>query len=421
MLGNLLIPVVMSHLGRRISNMVTITLFILGWLFLITAKNTIFIFVARFIQGIAIGAVLILGPILIAEYTSPCNRGLFLMIMSNMSGIYVLIGHTIGTFCSWQTTSLVCMTLAIMNLPIVIFSPESPTWLADKGRYEDCKVAFRWLRGDSEEEELKSLLKSSMIINKANNERVDSQSFLEDICSKLFEFKVIITKKEFYKPIFIMFHLYTIFHWAGINVVATYSIDLFENILEKGENSTLHIAILDVQRIISNIIALYIIKKVKRRTMLVSLTCLNIFALIAVAAYAYVKLKNIFQCSLLGVALVHVHMFAISSCTVSLPFIIAGEIFPLKYKGIASGISNISYALNFSLNVKTLPYLFITIGMHGAYCLYAAIVSYCLLITFIFLPETKDRTLQEIEREFIGDDKPLTADELKSVESLMSK
>ncbi|XP_075987263.1 facilitated trehalose transporter Tret1-like [Anticarsia gemmatalis] len=418
--GNFIVPPIMANYGRRTANIVSITPLLVGWFVVISARSVPVLLMARFLQGISMGMSASLGPVLIGEYTSPKNRGAFLTLISLCIATGVLIVHTMGSYLTWQVTGLVCAGIAFVDLLIVIYSPESPSWLADQGRYEDCKRVFRWLRHEDEEEELQKMIEASIIVRESKAEANISQSFGKKIKSNIAYFSLTIRKKEFYKPIFIMMHIYTLGQWAGANILAAYTMDIFRNVIGEDINIALLVITLDAQRIISNAMAVLVIKKINRRTMLFSTVSVNIFAFLTTAAYTYCKGQGMlpFDHPFIGIALVHLHMFTIATGTVPLPFIIAGEVFPLEYRSLAGGLSVLFLSSNLFITVKTVPFFFGTLGIHGAYCIYAAVVGYCLVVAYFFLPETKDRTLQDIEDEFRG--RPLSPEELKSTQSLTS-
>ncbi|CAH0403609.1 unnamed protein product [Chilo suppressalis] len=418
--GNFIAPTLMANYGRRTANMVSIIPMIVGWVCVLTANSVASLLVARFLQGVSIGMGTTIGPVLIGEYTSPINRGAFLTVISLTIAIGVLIVHTLGSYLTWQWTALVCCFIAFINLIIVIYSPESPSWLTDQGRYEESKEVFRWLRGDREEAELKEMIEASTIMNESKFEAQISQTFMKKLTANVAYFNSTIRKKEFYKPIFIMVHIYTLGQWAGASIITSYTKDIFENIVGTETNIAAMIIALDTQRIISNAAALIVIKKIKRRTMLFATVGINIIAFLVIAAYVYWKTRGMlpFDHPFIGIILIHIHMFSIATGTVPLPFIIAGELFPLEYRSLAGGISVLFLSSNLFITIKTLPLFLSTIGLPGAYVLYAIVVGYCLIVAGIFLPETKDRTLQDIEDEFRG--RPLYPDEIKSVQSLTS-
>ncbi|CAK1595623.1 unnamed protein product [Parnassius mnemosyne] len=418
--GNFIIPTIMAKYGRRTANLVSIAPMIVGWFCIIFASNITVLLIARFLQGLAMGMSATLGPVLIGEYTSPNNRGAFLTTISLTIATGVLIVHTLGSYLVWQTAALVIACITFVDFLIVLYSPESPSWLADQGRYEESEKVFRWLRGEGEEEELHRMIETSMVVRESKTDANISQSFSKSLKGQLAYIKTTIKKREFYKPIFIMIHIYTLGQWAGANILAAYTIDIFNNVIGNEANVSLMVITLDAQRIISNSVAVYVIKKVKRRTMLFITVGINLFAFIATAGYTYAKDHNMlpFDHPSIGIALIHIHMFSIATGTVPLPFIIAGEVFPLEYRSLAGGFSVLFLSSNLFITVKTVPYLFRNVGIHGAYLIYAVVVAYCLVISWWFLPETKDRTLQEIEDEFRG--RPMSPEELKSTQSLTS-
>lgn len=414
--GNFIVPTLMAKYGRRTANLASLLPMLVGWFCITLASSITTLLIARLLQGLAMGMSASLGPVLIGEYTSPKNRGAFLTFISLSIATGVLCVHTLGSFLSWQVTALVIAFIVFTDLLIVIYSPESSR--ADQGRYDECRQVFRWLRGDSENDELEKMVEASKLVRETKEFENASNTFGQKLRSNFAYINSTMRKKEFYKPIFIMIHVYTLGQWAGANVISAYTIDIFTNIIGPEANFPLIMITLDIQRIISNSIAVFVIRKVKRRTMLLLTVGINLCAFLSLAGYTYCKGRNLlpFDHPAIGITLIHIHMFSIATGTVPLPFIIAGEVFPLEYRSLAGGISVLFLSLNLFLTVKTVPILFKTIGIYGAYVLYASVVGYCLVVSMLFLPETKDRTLQEIEDEFRG--RPLSPEELKFTQSL---
>ncbi|XP_021203584.1 uncharacterized protein LOC110385169 [Bombyx mori] len=81
----------------------------------------------------------------------------------------------------------------------------------------------------------------------------------------------------------------------------------------------------------------------------------------------------------------------------SLPNIVAGEIFPLANRSACGVVCNIMASLYTFINIKNIPYIFSKVGVSGVFFMNAALLSYALVITMYMLPETKDKTLLEIE------------------------
>ncbi|XP_075987448.1 facilitated trehalose transporter Tret1-like [Anticarsia gemmatalis] len=420
-LGNFIVPSIMGKYGRKIANIISVVIVVIGWLSIIASENVPALLIARLLQGLSMGMSTSLGPILIGEYTSPKHRGPFLSTMGLSMSVMTLIVHTLGLYLSWETTAIVCAVISFIDLIIVFFSPESPSWLADQGRYEECEKVFHWLRGDFEEEnELKRMIETSQLARESKTEaNIAETSFGNRLKRDFVYFNQTIRKKEFYKPIFIVIHMYMIAHWGGINLLSAYTLDTFHYVLGDTKYNTLMVITLDIQRIISNTAAIFIMRRVKRRKMLFVTVIVNILALAGTGVYSYAKMHGLlaYDSIIFGAILIHIHTCSVVTGSLPLPMVISGEIFPMKYRSLAGGISALFYSLNFFLTVKTVLFLFRTVQFYGAYFIYAAVLTYCLIIAWKFLPETKDRTLQDIEEEFKGNRSP---EDLKSAQSLKS-
>lgn len=242
--------------------------------------------------------------------------------------------------------------------------------------------------------------------------KADESALLDKVQKSLIYFKDSIRKKEFYKPLIIMCHIYPLAMWGGVSILVVY-IDDFIHATSGDVNVHLWTISLDAQRIISNIFAIYIVKKIRRRTLLFTTAGIDVTALLTIAAYTYAKTHDMlpFDHPLIGFFLTHSMMFAIATGTLSLAFIIAGEIFPLEFKTLAGGISMLTYSASLFIALKTTPFWFANVGIDGTCCLSALVLCYCLMVAWFMLPETKDRTLQDIEEEFRG--RPL-AQEVKA-------
>lgn len=321
------------------------------------------------------------------------------MTLSVSIALGVLAVHTVGSFMTWRMSAAVCTAIALVNLLIVFFSPESPSWLAAKGKYDDSMKVFRWLRGDEEEEELKEMIKASAAIRDSEVKTKESKSIIKKLYTTL-------KKKEFYKPVIIMFHINGLALWSGVNFVTVYAEDFINSIVCPFEvNISLLIITLGVHRVLANTFGVFIIKKFRRRLIMFTTVGINIFVLLAITAYTYAKAKHalIIDHPMIGVILTHSMIFTVATGSLPFCFIIAGEIFPLQFKNMAGGVGALFFSVHLFLSTKTIPICFATFGVYGTCAIYVLISTYCLTVVGFMLPETKDRTLQDIEHEFRGE------------------
>lgn len=313
-----------------------------------------------------------------------------------------------GSYLQWEITAYICTALSLFTLVAAVLSPESPSWLAEQGRYEECRKNFRWLRGDTEEDELVKMIEASEATRKvkeAGNELNDS--VIVKTRKALRFYGQTVKKSDFYKPLLIMIHIYALAHWSGLNLLATYAVDFISSAVGKDVNIPVIVLSLDILRVVSNLVALIVIKNIKRRTVLFITIGMNIVSLMLLAVQDYAKRNDLLPYAshydyYVSIALVNLLILSVSIGALPMGFILAGEIFPLQYKGIASGISCTFFSIHSFVSVKTVPFLVNTINMYGVYLLYSILVISSLVVVGVLLPETKDKTLLEIEEEFKG-------------------
>ncbi|RVE44925.1 hypothetical protein evm_010424 [Chilo suppressalis] len=404
--GNLVMTAMMSTLGRKKAHLATILPILMGWFAIIMANSVAALIAARFLQGVSMGMLGPLGSIIVAEMTHPRNRGAFLTSVSLSLTIGVLFCHSLGTYLSWQRCALVCSFITFSSLIMIIFSPESPSWLISKGRYEEATEVFRWLRGEGEDDdELESMIKGQQMVRKSSVAGMELPLSLRLKRAFLY-FTSTIQKPEFFKPILIMLFLYTMFQFAGINVISSYAMDIIKELVGPEANAKMLMVALDVERLICNIIAVFLMRSFKRRTVLFGSGFICVLAYVSKGGYVYAKHNSMLPAAIQGewfpLTLIGVYMFSLTIGISSVPFAISGEIFPLEYRGLGGGLSVLPLSLNFFVAVKCFPVLNNAMGLPLTYCLYAAMVTVCLTFLYFMLPETKDRTLQDIEDTFRG-------------------
>lgn len=363
-------------------------------------------------QGVSSGLLTILRSVLIGEYTSPRNRGAFLTTISLAQAFGIFFVHLVGSFLSWQMTALICAFFAFISFVMTMFTPESPSWLVAQGRYDDCRRVFVWLRGDMENEELEEMIHAHLILEKEKSQQRSAK------ISRFESMLETVKRKEFYKPVILMLHANVLMQFSGGTTMAAYSTVILGLLMGPGANAHFWMVFLDTQRIISNSIAVYVINRVKRRTIMFSTGTLCVAAHLAIAAYVYARQTGalVYDSIWLPALLVNIHFFTVAVGMVPMPNVIAGEVFPLEYRGVCGTISLTTSNAFMFVALKTFPQLVDATGLQGTYLLYAVLISYILLVVWVMLPETKGKTLQQIEDEFRG--RPLRPEEAEVKRSL---
>ena len=72
----------------------------------------------------------------------------------------VLLEFLMGSFMKWRTVALISAVVPVLAVVALCFIPESPVWLASKGRFEDSKAALAWLRGWTSKDQVSRIARS---------------------------------------------------------------------------------------------------------------------------------------------------------------------------------------------------------------------------------------------------------------------
>ncbi|KAM3960596.1 facilitated trehalose transporter Tret1-like [Aphomia sociella] len=399
--GVLIGPSIMTRYGRRKANLVSAIIMTFGWFLASISYNSSLILASKFIQGMSLGITSLSATILIGEYTTPRYRGTFLACSIFATFLSGFVVHTIGLYVYWKRTALFCLGIAILDSIIVTISPETPVFLASRGRYEECKKVFRWLRGPDEEKELLAMIDAAILNKVAESKRKIHRNVIKIIGHKVMNVVRILKKSEFFKPLILMLHLNLIELWSGYVMMESFATDIFHKLLGHDVDVAGYVITMDICKLLSCMSAIIIHTKFRRRLML------KVFVGINISAYIFTGIFSCFKASLgifghpfVGASLIYLLIFSTCAGTIPLVATISSEIFPLEYKPITAMITTLFMSVNFLLKMKSLSYLFSSLGLHGAFFVYASILSYGLTIAWIMLPETKDKTLQNIEEEY---------------------
>jgi SP family sugar porter-like MFS transporter len=348
----------------------------------------------RILGGIGIGIASNLSPLYIAE-VSPSNvRGRFVSINQLTIVLGILAAQTVNwliadpvipgedllnswngqTGWRWMFWSGAVPAAAFFILVFII--PESPRWLVMQKQYE----------------------KASVILSKING-KTDAQPEFENIRQAVSKG----SEKANYKMLFqgkmpgillIGIVIAAFQQWCGINVIFNYAQEIFSSAGYGVSDILFNIVVTGVTNVIFTFVGMYTVDKLGRRSLLlfgaIGLAC--IYALMGACYY--------FQLSGLAVLILVVAAIACYAMTLApITWVVLSEIFPNKIRAMAMAVSTFSLWTACFVLTYTFPLLNKGLGSYGTFWLYGVI---CVL-GFIFikkrLPETKGKSLEEIEKE----------------------
>ena len=274
---------------------------------------------------------------------------------------------------------------------LMLAFPETPRWLIKNGCINESCRALLFFRKTSDSE--------------CEDECKEIQSTLEtDEPISLREF----LKPTIYRPLIISIMLMLFQQFSGIIDVITYASTMLRDAGFSNANVA-EIAITIVQ-IIGTGTSCLIVDKVGRRILLIISTTVMCASMAVLGASRYC---DDFPSSITLIALcccITGFSFALGP----IPWLIMSEIFPTKVRGVASGIVTQMNWLSAFILIKFYDNMVASMHTYGTYWFFAAVCFVCVIYVFVFLPETKGKTLEEMEELFANHHKLRDTDSVGS-------
>lgn len=372
-----------EKLGRKTSVLILFPIFFIGWLIIGLANNVETLIAGRLLTGYCVGVLAPIVPIYVSETSNPLLRGVLLGAVSLNLSIGILACHAMGTWLHWRTTAYICAVLPIVCWIISIFARESPTWLLGRDQIEQAKRTWIFFRGEQSLEEFISLETSRLV--EISKEKTRKRTFLRS-------YRKIWSSRYFLKSLAIVCLYFFITQFAGSNVMSFYCIEMLASV-SGSTNVYLIMLIIDIIRLMFGILACILLKRYGRRTM----TCLSGFSIAAIMLFLSACLTFDIGRPWSPVILLVAYVGLPSLGLIPVPWLLCGELFSRKYRGFGSGLASGFNFVCFFMVIKTMPAMIKFISPEGTFAAYGSVALIGTSILYAILPETKNKTLQEIQ------------------------
>ncbi|XP_011700259.1 PREDICTED: facilitated trehalose transporter Tret1-like, partial [Wasmannia auropunctata] len=203
------------------------------------------------------------------------------------------------------------------------------------------------------------------------------------------------SSRYFLRPFGIVCLYFFILQFSGNNAMTFYCVELLANISDPAY-AYLITLIIDAIRLIFTVFVSILLKTCRRRT----LTFISGFGVaISMLSLSVCLIFDIGK-PWSSVVLLITYIVLLSLGVIPLPWLICGELFSRKYRGLGSGITSSFNFMCFFVVIKTMPLMMKNIKPEGTFAVYGFLTLIGCSILYFVLPETKDKTLQEIQKYF---------------------
>ncbi|WP_165042522.1 sugar porter family MFS transporter [Dysgonomonas sp. ZJ709] len=380
--------------GRKPLMIIASLVFIIAAVGIGISDTLTWFIIYRIFGGIGIGMASNLSPMYIAEVAPTNVRGKFVAL----NQLTVVIGILAAQLVNWLIADSVAPGEDILNswngqmgwrwmfwaggIPAIFFFilifiiPESPRWLYTKMKIEKSQTILTRIGGS---DYARTEMSSMKEIADNSKEKVNYKLLFKGKMPKILLIGIVIAAFQ---------------QWCGINVIFNYAQEIFTAAGYGVSDILFNIVITGVTNVVFTIVGMYTVDRLGRRSLL-------LFGAIGLACI-YAALGTCYYLEVSGIAVLVLVMLAIGCYAMTLApitWVVISEIFPTRIRGMAMAIATFSLWTACFILTYTFPLLNSGLGSYGTFWLYGII---CLL-GFVFvkknLPETKGKSLEEIEKE----------------------
>jgi SP family arabinose:H+ symporter-like MFS transporter len=342
---------------------------------------------ARIWSGVAIGISSMICPVYIAEIAPPAWRGRL--------GTLFQLGIVVGIFMTlfingkiqslgdtdWNVNTGWRWMLAAEALPALVFIvllvpiPESPKWLIQAGREAEARVTLERIGGPDY---------TNAEVAAVREVLAQEEGSFGELFSRAYRLPLAIA-------VFIMLAS----QFSGINVVMYYSTDIFKAATGDANAAFTSSVWIGFVNLIATFVAIAFVDMAGRKPLLLLGNTVQVVGLVAVG---YIYSVNPHSHYLLWGVITYTAAFAMAMGPI--PWILCSEIFPAKLRGRAMSVATFAIWLACYLVSQTFPLLLKHLGSTYTFWFYAACSALTFAFVLILVPETKGRSLEEIEKSW---------------------
>lgn len=348
----------------------------------------------RIVGGFGIGIASNISPIYIAEVAPAPIRGRFV----SLNQLTIVLGILAAQVANWAIARYFSIGGEMLNprslewawrwmfwvgaLPAMLFFvasfviPESPRWLALNGKTEAARRIFHRIGG---EEYAANALQDIARLRNERNERMSLRQIVHPSVRRVLVLGVVLAVFQ---------------QWCGINVIFNYAHEIFSAAGYAVSDVLMNIVVTGVTNVVFTLVAVYTVDRWGRRALMI--------AGAAALAVIYAILGTAYYFEVSGWAMLLLVVLAIAAYAMSLApivWVVLSEIFPARLRGAMMALSTFClWAASFMLTY-TFPLLNESLEASGTFWVYVAICLAGYLFIRARLPETRGKSLEEIEKE----------------------
>ncbi|OWM89199.1 hypothetical protein CDL15_Pgr010485 [Punica granatum] len=399
-----------DYVGRRYTIVIAGAIFLVGAFFMAFATNYAFLMAGRVVAGIGTGYALMIAPVYSAEVAPASARG----FLTSFPEVFINIGVLLGYISNYGFSKLPlhlgwrCM-LGLGAIPSVILAagvmamPESPRWLVMQGRLGEArKVLYRTSDSNQEAEERLADIKEAAGIPPESNDDVVKVVKKKSSGSGVWR-ELLLHPTPAVRHILIAGVGIQFFQQAsGVDTVVLYSPRIFAKAgLTSTDKKLLATVAVGFSKTVCILISTFYLDRLGRRPILLASAGGMVISLMTLASALEVVDHHpdgqVTWALVVCIAMVLTFVGSFSMGLGPIAWVYSSEIYPLRLRAQGASIGVAVNRLLSGVNSMTFISLYEAITISGAFYLYASIAAASWVFFYVLLPETRGRTLEDME------------------------
>ncbi|KAL0811486.1 hypothetical protein ABMA28_009880 [Loxostege sticticalis] len=353
----------------------------LSFLALALIKHPYSLMAFRLICGVGCSMVFGVNLVYIGEIASTEIRGMLLGSTGLFNSLGFLVVYSVGNYVPYDVINYIGMILGIVFVTGILFAPETPIYYIIRGRNEEAKATLLALGRKDDAEKV-----SELRLEIESNQKVKAWNTLLKVkCNR--------------KALVITSLLHIFQQASGIGAMLAYTTMIFEI---SGSSITPYIAtiIVGAVNLAAGFITPLFVERFGRKILLLMSTFLTGLTLLILAIYIYHY--NTGNPAVLNIRWVPLPVYILYCISYSfgfgvLPATLVGEMFQLNVRSAGSAVALCISWLAAFICLSTFGYIISGSGVHVAFAIFSASCGLAFLFTIFFVPETKGKSLIEVQ------------------------
>lgn len=372
-----------DHYGRKKVLMLAAFLFFLSAVGSASAHLLYFFLIARILGGIAVGIASILSPMYIAELAPARYRG----TLVSLNQLAIVVGILVAFFSNylligtgennWRYMLLVMAAPAVLLFFSLFLVPESPRWLVARNRNQE---AFKVL----EKTAGKELAEAELSEIQQTLKNTEESTFSDLLAPKI-------------KPLLLIGIILAIFQQiTGINTIMYYAPKIFANVGQSNDSALMQTILIGGTNLVFTLVAMVLIDRFGRKLLIIIGSTGMMLMLSGLSALFFTNHTS--GVLVLVFILGYIAFFAASLGPAL--WVVAAELFPNRLRSKGMSIAIVSLWIACTIVTIAFPIMLEKLSGGITFLIFAIICLANLVYVLKYVPETKGKTLEELEKEF---------------------